>query len=89
MFSYTVILHLLIFAVLMRWSHRHSTSIKDLVALCAKQVTLTLPLHLTQKGVTRALDWSSVTAHQGARRIEARLVCRQQCTFTCYTPACV
>lgn len=36
-FSYTVILHLLIFAILMRWSHRHSTSIKDLVALCAKQ----------------------------------------------------
>ena len=45
-FSYTVILHLLIFAVLMRWSHRHSTSVKDLVALCAKQVTLTLPPHL-------------------------------------------
>ncbi len=45
MFSYTVILHLLIFAILMRWSHRHSTSIKDLVALCAKQVTLTLPPH--------------------------------------------
>ena len=44
-FSYTVMLHLLIFAILMRWSHRHSTSIKDLVALCAKQVTLTLPSH--------------------------------------------